>query len=74
MLQTQPSPQANAALLHQRIEWQVHTTLDSADDFVLRLRDDDVGDLENVELTLLMTEVCERRDQADSTGGDLARG
>ena len=61
LLRTQRVPDAEGALLHERIERQVRTTLALADDFVMQLRaDTDVYAWEDVDLAQLMTEVYER--------------
>ncbi|MDB5828468.1 MAG: putative signal transduction histidine kinase [Variovorax sp.] len=61
LLQGQPSTDEERALLNERIERQVRTSLGLADDFVLQMRArDDRYVLQDVDLAQLMTEVYER--------------
>ncbi len=61
LLQSRPNTDADRALLNERIERQVRTSLGLADDFVLQMRArDDRYALQDVDLTQLMTEVYER--------------
>ncbi len=61
LLRTQPPHRGEDALLYERIERQVRTTLSLADDFVLHLRAEGEEYVrEEVDLAQLLTEVYER--------------